>query len=45
VERNNDCVTGAAGFIGSCILARLNEIGRKDVLIVDHLNNELNQRI
>ncbi|MDP8264845.1 MAG: ADP-glyceromanno-heptose 6-epimerase [Candidatus Aceula lacicola] len=34
-------VTGAAGFIGSCILARLNEIGRKDVLIVDHLNNEL----
>ena len=34
-------VTGAAGFIGSCILARLNELGREDILIVDHLDNEL----
>lgn len=34
-------VTGAAGFIGSCILAALNASGRSDVLIVDHLNNDL----
>ncbi|MDD3375563.1 MAG: ADP-glyceromanno-heptose 6-epimerase [Candidatus Omnitrophica bacterium] len=37
-------VTGAAGFIGSCILARLNETGREDILIVDHLDNELKPR-
>ncbi len=34
-------VTGAAGFIGSCILSRLNGDGRKDILVVDHLNHEL----
>lgn len=34
-------VTGAAGFIGSCILAKLNERGRTDVLIVDHLDDDL----
>jgi len=28
-------VTGAAGFIGSCVLERLNSIGREDVIIVD----------
>lgn len=31
-------LTGAAGFIGSCILARLNQVGRKDILIADDLN-------
>lgn len=30
-------VTGGVGFIGSCIVARLNEIGREDLIIVDHL--------
>jgi len=34
-------LTGAAGFIGSCILGALNAAGRSDVLIVDHLNNDL----
>jgi ADP-L-glycero-D-manno-heptose 6-epimerase len=28
-------VTGAAGFIGSCVVARLNELGRKDLILVD----------
>lgn len=32
-------LTGGAGFIGSCILARLNEIGRRDVIVVDHLED------
>ncbi|MBM4177971.1 MAG: ADP-glyceromanno-heptose 6-epimerase [Ignavibacteria bacterium] len=32
-------LTGGAGFIGSCMLARLNAIGRTDVLIVDSLGS------
>ncbi|MEO8572459.1 MAG: ADP-glyceromanno-heptose 6-epimerase [Pyrinomonadaceae bacterium] len=31
-------VTGGAGFIGSAIVARLNELGRDDILIVDRLD-------
>ncbi len=31
-------VTGAAGFIGSCIVARLNELGENNLLLVDHLD-------
>ena len=34
-------VTGGAGFIGSCILGRLNQEGRKDIIVVDHLNSDL----
>ena len=30
-------VTGAAGFIGSCIVARLNQEGFKDLILVDCL--------
>ena len=30
-------LTGGAGFIGSAFLAKLNEMGRSDVLVVDHL--------
>lgn len=30
-------VTGGAGFIGSCIVSKLNERGRTDILLVDHL--------
>ena len=30
-------VTGGAGFIGSCIVGRLNADGYKDLIIVDHL--------
>lgn len=32
-------VTGGAGFIGSCIAARLNREGENDLVIVDHLGN------
>jgi len=31
-------VTGAAGFIGSCIAAGLNERGREDLILVDELD-------
>src|SRR3989338_10713722 len=34
-------LTGGAGFIGSCILAKLNSLGRKDVIIVDHVEGDL----
>ena len=32
-------VTGGAGFIGSCIVARLNALGHQDLIVVDHLND------
>jgi ADP-L-glycero-D-manno-heptose 6-epimerase len=32
-------VTGGAGFIGSAVVNRLNELGRDDILIVDHLGD------
>ena len=32
-------LTGGAGFIGSCILARLNQKGQKEIIVVDHLNH------
>lgn len=37
-------VTGAAGFIGSCIVARLNERGVKDLILVDNLSNPLKKK-
>lgn len=33
-------VTGAAGFIGSCLVAKLNQMGRNDLIVVDHYDNE-----
>ena len=33
-------VTGAAGFIGSCLVAELNSRGRNDLILVDHLSGE-----
>ena len=30
-------VTGGAGFIGSNIVKALNDLGRKDILVVDNL--------
>jgi ADP-L-glycero-D-manno-heptose 6-epimerase len=30
-------VTGGAGLIGSAVIQRLNQIGREDILVVDHL--------
>lgn len=33
-------VTGGAGFIGSGIVSRLNQLGHKDIIIVDHWDDE-----
>src|SRR5215203_4508927 len=35
---NKIIVTGGAGFIGSAIVNRLNELGHDDILIVDRLD-------
>ena len=37
-------VTGAAGFIGSCIVAKLNERGEQDLILVDHLHDGLKEK-
>ena len=37
-------VTGAAGFIGSCIVAKLNERGMHDLILVDHLHDGLKEK-
>lgn len=33
-------VTGAAGFIGSCMVRKLNDAGRKDLILVDDFSRE-----
>lgn len=33
-------VTGAAGFIGSCLVAKLNELKRQDIIAVDHYDGD-----
>lgn len=33
-------VTGAAGFIGSCMVSKLNQEGFNDIIVVDQFNNE-----
>lgn len=33
-------ITGAAGFIGSCLVAKLNELGRADLIVVDHYDSD-----
>lgn len=37
-------VTGAAGFIGSNLVAGLNETGRDDIVLVDHLGHDAKWR-
>lgn len=37
-------ITGAAGFIGSCMVAKLNEMGREDLILVDDFSKELKRR-
>ncbi len=37
-------VTGAAGFIGSCIVAELNKRGIEDLILVDHLHDGLKEK-
>ncbi|MCZ2357321.1 MAG: ADP-glyceromanno-heptose 6-epimerase [Bacteroidia bacterium] len=34
-------LTGAAGFIGSCMLAKLNQEGYKDIVLVDDFSNQV----
>ena len=33
-------VTGAAGFIGSCLVSKLNQLGFNDLLLVDDFSYE-----
>jgi len=37
-------VTGAAGFIGSCLLSKLNSEGFKDIILVDDFSNDEKNR-
>lgn len=37
-------VTGAAGFIGSCIVSKLNECGIKNLILVDHLHDGIKEK-
>ncbi len=37
-------VTGAAGFIGSCLVSQLNQKGRTDLIIVDDFSNEIKNK-
>jgi len=37
-------VTGAAGFIGSCLVSKLNNKGIKDIIIVDDFSNEIKNK-
>jgi ADP-L-glycero-D-manno-heptose 6-epimerase len=37
-------VTGAAGFIGSCIVARLNELNINDLILVDNMHDQKSPR-
>jgi len=34
-------VTGAAGFIGSCLVSKLNQEGFNDIIVVDDFSNEI----
>ena len=36
-------VTGAAGFIGSCLVGKLNAEGYNDIVLVDHFTDEEKQ--
>ena len=37
-------ITGAAGFIGSCMTAKLNEMGHEDLVLVDDFTKEAKRR-
>jgi ADP-L-glycero-D-manno-heptose 6-epimerase len=37
-------VTGSAGFIGSCLVCKLNNKGIKDIVLVDDFSNEIKNR-
>lgn len=37
-------VTGGAGFIGSCLIAHLNALGHRDIVVVDHWDDQGEKR-
>jgi ADP-L-glycero-D-manno-heptose 6-epimerase len=37
-------ITGAAGFIGSCLVSELNRAGREDIILSDHFTDEAKNR-
>ncbi len=37
-------ITGAAGFIGSCLVSRFNQLGRMDMILIDDFKNEDKRR-
>ncbi len=37
-------ITGAAGFIGSCLVSKLNKLGYKNLLLVDDFDNNSKQK-
>jgi ADP-L-glycero-D-manno-heptose 6-epimerase len=37
-------ITGAYGFIGSCLVSRLNELGEEDIIIVDDFSQDQKSR-
>lgn len=37
-------ITGAAGFIGSCLVGKCNEQGREDLVVVDDFSNEIKNK-
>jgi len=37
-------VTGAAGFIGSCVVSALNQMGREDIIAVDQVEEVVGQK-
>ena len=34
-------ITGAAGFIGSNLAKKLNDVGRNDLILIDDINHQL----
>ena len=39
-KNSNIIITGAAGFIGSCLVGFLNEMGFENLILVDEFENE-----
>lgn len=37
-------ITGAAGFIGSCMVSKFNEMGQSDLILVDDFSKEVKRR-
>ena len=44
VKMSKIIVTGAAGFIGSCLAGKLNNKGLKDIILVDDFNRVEKER-